>query len=229
MSFASLPRPIAIAHRAGNHLPMLRRAVNAGADIVEADVWFYRGRLEVRHLKTAGPLPFFWDRWRLAWSWERQLRLDELLAAAGNGVSLMLDLKGMDRRLPSELVNAAKAAGTERVSVCARNWRLLDALSDYPEIAVVHSIGSSRELRTIWPRLEPDANDAVSIHRRFVSPETVRMLKEKVSTVMTWPINDRAWLDRVTAAGVDGVISDSLDLVREITSARDRPGALAGG
>ena len=47
--------PLAIAHRSGNHLERLQPAVAAGADLIEADVWLHRGKLEVRHLKTLGP------------------------------------------------------------------------------------------------------------------------------------------------------------------------------
>ena len=40
------PPFLAIAHRYGNGLRQLHRAEDAGADLVEADVWLYRGRLE---------------------------------------------------------------------------------------------------------------------------------------------------------------------------------------
>ena len=57
---------LAIAHRAGNSLDGLHQANLLDVDVVECDVHAHRGRLEVRHLKTAGPLPFLWDRWELA-------------------------------------------------------------------------------------------------------------------------------------------------------------------
>lgn len=44
--------PLAIAHRAGNDLRALGAAARAGVDLIEADIWPWRGRLEVRHLKT---------------------------------------------------------------------------------------------------------------------------------------------------------------------------------
>ena len=56
---------LAIAHRAGNSLEGLRTANALGADVIECDVHEHRGRIEVRHLKTAGPLPFLWDRGQL--------------------------------------------------------------------------------------------------------------------------------------------------------------------
>ena len=56
-------RLLAVAHRAGNSLSGLQRARELGVDVVEADVHLRRGRLEIRHLKTLGPLPWLWDRW----------------------------------------------------------------------------------------------------------------------------------------------------------------------
>ena len=53
---------LAIAHRSGNTVAGLRSALDLGVDLVEADVHAYRGRLEVRHLKSMGGLPWLWDR-----------------------------------------------------------------------------------------------------------------------------------------------------------------------
>ena len=59
----SATEPLTVAHRAGNDLAALREACSAGVDLVEADLRYHRGRLEVRHLKTMGPVPLLWDRW----------------------------------------------------------------------------------------------------------------------------------------------------------------------
>ena len=56
---------LAIAHRAGNSLAGMHAANELGVDVIECDVHTYRGRLEVRHLRTAGPLPFLWDKGEL--------------------------------------------------------------------------------------------------------------------------------------------------------------------
>ena len=76
----------------------------------------WRGRLEVRHLKTAGPLPILWDRWRLANPFAPRLELRDLLAGARRETELLLDLKGRNRRL-AELVLDALPGG--RPSRCA--------------------------------------------------------------------------------------------------------------
>src|ERR1043165_2169704 len=95
--------PFVVAHRAGNDLELLRRAEAVRPGLIEADVHLFRGRLEVRHLKTLGPLPILWDRWYLASPRTPRLQLGELLAGAGPETALMLDLKGRDARL-AELV-----------------------------------------------------------------------------------------------------------------------------
>ena len=71
------PSGVVIAHRAGNSLERLAGA-GAVADVVEADVHLFRGRLEVRHAKTLGPFPRLWERWYL-------LEPDAGLAAAAGG------------------------------------------------------------------------------------------------------------------------------------------------
>src|SRR5512132_4067825 len=55
------PPMLAIAHRFGNQVADVRLALDAGVDLVEADVHYYRRELEVRHLKTLGP-HLLWDK-----------------------------------------------------------------------------------------------------------------------------------------------------------------------
>src|SRR5689334_1876625 len=43
-SVVTTRRPLAIAHRAANGLARLREAQQAGIDVLECDVWLYRGR-----------------------------------------------------------------------------------------------------------------------------------------------------------------------------------------
>ena len=108
----------------------LRTAEALGVQAIEADVHLFRGRLEVRHLKTLGPIPLLWDRWRLANPFRRRLVLAELLAAIDGRTVLVLDLKGRDPSMAAEVAEAL--APRRRVgghtTVCARDWRLLEEL-----------------------------------------------------------------------------------------------------
>lgn len=218
-------RPLTVAHRAANDLARLREAQAAGVDMVEGDLWLYRGRLEVRHLKTLGPVPILWDRWTLATRWTWGLELAEVLAAMRPETGLLLDLKGTDRRLPDAVAEAVAERGRDvTVAVCSRNWALLEPFNGRPEVTVVHSVGSLAELRRVAGWLTGHGQHAVSVHQRLLTPEVIRVLKERARAVLTWPVNSEGPARRLLAWGVDGIISDDLDLLRRAVSCREAGG-----
>lgn len=214
-------RPLTVAHRAGNSAALLASAVSLGVDLVEADVWPYRGRLEVRHLKTMGPVPLLWDKWRLVSARTPRLHLHELLAFVEPGAEIMVDLKGRDPGSVASVVSTLRAElGGHRYTVCSRSWPLLDGFRDEPQARRVHSIGTQRELRSAWVRLAERPGEGVSVHRRLLTRDVVRRLRDLSPLVMTWPVNSRATLDHVLDLGVNGVISDDLDLLARVVADR---------
>jgi len=214
---ARLPatRPLLVAHRAGNDLAHLRRAEAAGVDLVEADVWLYRRRLELRHLKTLGPVPVLWDRWFLAPGWGPRLRLVDLLAAARPETALLLDLKGFDPRLSARLLAALdEAAASRHIIVCSRNWRLLAPFAGHPRIGAIRSVGSERQLQAVWAHL-PGSNDegfspAVSIHARLLTPAIVAALRARSAAVIAWAVADEPHARRLLAWGAAAINGDDL-------------------
>jgi glycerophosphoryl diester phosphodiesterase len=52
--------------------------------------------------------------------------------------------------------------------------------------------------------------------------ELVDELRALVEVVMTWPVNDGDALEQVLSVGVNGIISDELDVLRTVLSSRDR-------
>jgi glycerophosphoryl diester phosphodiesterase len=223
---------IAIAHRAGNHLKLLRRAEEIGADYVEADVRLHRGRLEVRHLKTMRYLPLLYDRWKIfgrrvgfsfAPGWTNRLVLSKLLGALEPDTGLMVDLKGDDENLPSSVLAALRDAGTHRrIIVCGQNWRLIDPLLDEPAVTAVYSIGRADQLQRFFAR--PGFNTpGISIDQELLSNDVVARLHERAPMVMTWPINSLPLLDRVRAYGVDGVIIDRMTVLQHVVATRTPP------
>jgi glycerophosphoryl diester phosphodiesterase len=193
-----------VAHRAGNDLALLRRAEELGVELVEADVRLWRGRAEVRHLKTLGPIPVLWDKWYLASPLAPRLQLADLLAGAAPETHLLLDLKGRDPRL-AKLVLAALPAG-RRVTVCARSPRLLEPFAGNPDVRRFRSVGSRRQLRRLLRRQE--RLDGVSVHERLLDQGVVTALREVAATVLSWPVNSAARAAELAALGVQGLISD---------------------
>jgi hypothetical protein len=212
-----------VAHRAGNELGRLRRAESLGIPLIEADIHLFAGRLEVRHLKTVGPLPILWDRWTLAAPWSPRLLLDELLAAAGGPGELMLDLKGRDPRLPLLVAQAVADSGAgRRVTVCSQRWELLDPLDGASDLRVVHSVGSARRLEELRRRFARRSLAGISIHRRLRDGATVADLRERAGLLLSWPVEDLAQARQLEAWGVDGLITSRFEALAPVYAPTER-------
>jgi len=213
-------KPFLVAHRAGNCLAALRATELLGTDVVEADVRLYRARLEVRHLRSVGPLPILWDRWRVAAPWGRRLQLGELLEATAPTTELVLDLKGSDVRLAEHVLDAIRPFfGTRRFTVCARAWPLLEPFAGSP-VRTLHSIGTESELRRFLERFASDRLDGVSIHERLLHADTLAALRAIADVVLTWTVNRPARAAELVRLGVDGIITDDVPTLSQ-------PGVLA--
>ena len=209
---------LAIAHRAGNSLAGLHAANTLGADVIECDVHEHRGQLEVRHLKSAGPLPFLWDRWELASASAPRLGLAELLEANEHGATFMLDLKGRRASTGRAVIQSLREGGYRHpILVCSRHWPLVDAFAEMPLVRRVLSARNRGELTRLRRRLARSGRvHGVSVHRSLLSPDVVAELNRHVDVVMTWPVNDLATLEHMLALGVTGIISDEEHVLAEL-------------
>ena len=210
------PGMLRIAHRAANTLEGLRAAEDARCDVAEADIWYYRGRLEVRHTKTMGPVPLLWDRWLLEPAWRPRLSLAELASAAKHETLLMLDLKGGHKRLSEAVISEMRAvAPGQRYMVCSQWWDSLEPFRHVEEAFVMHSAGNAGMVRDVVKRLTWGRRHAVAAHRRLLSKAIVDTLHLHAEAVVSWPINTRTALEEVRGYGVDGITSDSIPLIEE--------------
>jgi glycerophosphoryl diester phosphodiesterase len=207
---------LAIAHRSGNTVAGLREALDAGVDLVEADVHAYRGRLEVRHHRSMGGLPFLWDRDGVV-SRRRQgtVVLTELIEALGDEQRLMIDLKGVHPRLAPSVAQLLRAASPHHaLTVCTKSWWMLDAF-DLP-VRRVLSAATRRAVDRLVTRLADAPADGVSVRLSLLTPDLVARLHRGTDLVMAWPVDTPAALNEARAAGADAVISKDLDLLREV-------------
>ena len=202
-------KPLAIAHRAGNSLAGMHAARALGVDVIECDIHEHRGRLEVRHLKTAGPLPFLWDTWELAPASAPRLGLEELLAADRRDILFMLDLKGRRASTARSVARLLHQYAVEHpMLACGRWWPAVDALAELPFIRPVLSARNRVELTRLLQRVTALPPYGVSVHESLLDDEVVAELSSRVEVVMTWPVNDIVTLDRLLHLGVSGIISD---------------------
>ncbi len=207
-----------IAHRAGNDLGKLAEAFALGVDYAEADVWLYRKRLEVRHDKTAGPLPFLWERWSLRPGWDKRLVLSEVIRAAIGQGKLYLDLKGVEKRLPAMVTSELKIIGLKDVAFSSPNWWYLDRLKpEFPDAVLFYTLSNLERLAEFRPRLAKREISAVAINSEIVTKDIIEELRSSgVQDITTWGIEDREAAQAVFASGVNGITSKNLDLLSEL-------------
>jgi glycerophosphoryl diester phosphodiesterase len=215
-------RPLLVAHRVGNAPEMAPAAVAAGADLIEADVHLYRRRLEIRHTKTLGALPWLWDRWYLAPAGAERVLLAALLAAVPVETTLMLDLKGWHPWLGRTVAAAMEAAAPGRpYVVSSRQWPMLTAFERLDHVRIIHSAAGPREALALPRRLARHRTDAVCLHHRLLRhPRWVAQGRRLAPAVLTWPVRTRAAANEALARGATGLIVDGIDLVAELAAAR---------
>ena len=214
---------LAVAHRAGNDLEVLRQAALLGADIIEADVHLHRGRLEVRHQKSMGPLPWLWDKWQLYPADLERLLLDQLMDALPPGTKVMLDLKGVGQVGPETLRHLHERAVEHPLLVCARWWPSALSFVDVPWAKVLLSARGRTEIARLRRYLRAGSPPyGVSLHLSMITPRLVAEIHSYGTIVLSWPVDDQASLERAHALGIDGAITKDLDIVRELAAAGNR-------
>ena len=217
------PPMLAIAHRFGNQVADVRLALDAGVDLVEADVHYYRRELEVRHLKTLGP-HLLWDKGQVVRREGMTLPdLAAVLTALDGDSRIMLDLKGKRAELAPQVAELLRdLAPASPVTVCAKRWWMLDAFASDPQIRVVLSAGTRSGLWRLRRRLRagPGSAFGVSVRRTLLTPGVVRELHRRVDRVLAWPVDTQSDLDHARHLRVSGVISKNMSLLADVVAAR---------
>jgi glycerophosphoryl diester phosphodiesterase len=228
----SPPRPRRVGHKGaahiapGNTLASFAAAVRTGVDMIEFDVLSEHpdgsGRLLLAHdygaLRESEPLTL-------------EEGLAHLAGDAYEGIELDVDVK-----LPGyggRVVAALREAGlVERSLVSATYPRELDAMRavepalrvgwsvprarrDYTEspLTIVPALAMLSGYRAWLPRraraeLLAGRFDAIMAHWRLVTPALVRAVAAGGGELYVWTVDDPAQMERLTALGVDGIITN---------------------
>ena len=134
----------------------------------------------------------------------------------------------------------------KRTMVQSFDWRTLQVIQkEAPEIRTMY-LSSPRTLKAEGGKpspwlagFTPEAHGSVpkavkaaggriwAPNQTFLTPELLAEARSLGITVIPWTVNDPAMMDKLLAMGVDGIISDYPDRVKERLKAR--AGAKAGG
>ena len=233
------PQPVRIAHAYGNSRSALRRALDAGVDMVEVDIWYRGGDIYAHHARRLSPLPLLADKkmpghplprpalpvWPGSWVWPHinPLKLDELLAIAGGRKRLLLDVKGRykDGQSTAFARTIARHLRQHEASswavVCGQTYPVLNALRHVDDqIEVRYSLEKPHQWESFVRQMKDKRVRQVCISRHFLDDEKARVLEENGVNVYVWTVDDpkaaRHWVEQ----GADGIISNDLDLLEAL-------------
>lgn len=209
----------AIAHRAGNNLHDLERALAAGVDSIECDFWHDHGRLALRHERKLPALPVWYDRWYIRFS-IGELSLPGLLREINFRSELFLDIKSATPLAAEAVLRLYhdNESMMPRTLVSSRQWRLLDQLGEAgTEMRMFYSVGRASGIEALFRRARSSPRPAgTSIRQTLLSADVVAQLHDAGLQVFAWTVNNRHRAEELLAWGVDGLISDDIALHEEL-------------
>ncbi len=218
----SIPKPFGSAHRAGNTREDALRAVEAGADLLEADIWLHKGRLELRHKQTLGPIPILWEKWSIAPGWTPRYTLRELLHDVPEDILLLLDFKGDEMDLGPEVLKELQQTAPDRVvAICGRNYPQLLTIADEPNILCFYSVGDPAEWPAAQELIATSEHPALSIRADLATPERMEWINNLGGVVVSWDVQTEEQMEQLRALGVDGFTTDNPELLSRIRNMRD--------
>lgn len=232
--------PVRIAHAYGNTRRAIDIALNAEVDMIEADLWYRRGRIFIHHDRYLAPFPLLADHKmprhpRPPWSLPLPrgyyvrpdvgiLTLEALLDRTAGRRRLLLDVKGDEdeeyargfaRRLASD-IHGADAVGW--VEVCGQTSPILDELRRVaPEIAVRYSIERPDQWESYTAMCDREGRAPnICIKHTFLTDERLRFLKDRGAGIYAWTIDRQPEAEALLDRGVDGIISNNLKLLETL-------------
>ena len=213
----------------GNTLASLRRAVDAGAQMLEVDVRRTRDDVlildhENVHLLDGAEVPLrdrSFTQWRRhGGDWGDTLTtLQEAFTLAGEcNVGLMLDFKELGTE--SLVARAIRNSGFPRECLLVAgagtsSRRILRSLD--PRIPLSLTLDVEQK-DAITPALLLDLDtEAVTWHHRLLTPEIVGILHRRDILVYAWTVDLSEDMRRMRhVCGVDGIITNSPDMLRQV-------------
>jgi len=219
----TIPTPFGSAHRAGNSRDHALAAIEAGADLLETDIWLHKGRLELRHKQTLGPIPILWEKWSIAPGWTPRYYLHDLLHDVPENVLIFLDFKGEEMDLgPAVLKELQQTAPHRTIAICGRNYPQLQTIANEPNIICFYSVGSDEEWPIARDLIAASTPPALSIDASLATEERISWMNSIEGLVVCWNVHSPERMRELQEMGVDGFTTDSPELLTRIRQMREQ-------
>jgi hypothetical protein len=228
-------QPLGIAHAFGNRHDRIDEALASRIHAIEADVWFLRGELWVRHAHRLGALPILVDvpssRASLPW-WRRltvgfdtaPVTLRSVLRRNDRRRPMLLDVKGSygptdARAFATALLRSIEDFGApDQDEVCGQNWKVLDAFRAVTtKVRVRYSIQRKSQWSRFSDRLRTGPMPrSISIHHGLVDSQRASFLRRHGIGAYCWTVDSPGRARELVAEGVEGIISNDLSLLTSL-------------
>ena len=206
---------LGVAHNAGNRVHALAEAQCAGAEVMEVDVIQVAAELRAGRER---PLPLIGE-----WAF-RGPTLDRVWRESVGMAWVKLDLKeSSPHYLDQVIAFVSSRSGTphtneRQVMVSSRSPAVLAEVRQRAPGAIrLLSIGSRHELdRLSFEPTTLESVNGVSVYHELLDLGTLRRLGDNGRLVLAWTVNDPARAAELIQAGVDGITTDNLAILRAL-------------
>ncbi|MGH7635919.1 MAG: glycerophosphodiester phosphodiesterase [Gemmatimonadaceae bacterium] len=225
-------RPLRVGHKGAAHLAQgntrasFDAALEYGVDVIEFDVLSENvdgsGRLLIAHdyedAHSRAPLTLEEALDHLAGTQFAELEFDLDIKLPGYELRVIDALRqaGLSERTliscmyPSALARVRGAEPSLRLG-----WSVPRVKRDYTEskLMVIPALAALSGYRALLPRrarteLRARRCDALMAHWRLVTPRLLRAVREAGGQLYVWTVDDTSMIERLTAMGVDGIITN---------------------
>jgi glycerophosphoryl diester phosphodiesterase len=232
MAESSRTQPLRVGHKGaallapGNTLAAFRAALATGVDMIEFDVLSERrdgsGRLLLAHdyeaLHDGSPLTLEQGLAHLAGEQFAGVQLDVDVKIPGYGprvVAALRDAGLIERSLVSSMFPEDLDAMRAVEPGLRVGWSVPRVRRDYTTdmLTAIPALAILTGYRALLPRrvraaLRAGRFDAIMAHWRLVTPRLVRAVADGGGELYVWTVDDAAQIARLSAMGVDGIITN---------------------
>lgn len=229
--------PVRIAHAYGNSARLLHAALAVPeVDSIEADIWYHRGDIHVRHERRALLFPILYDgkmrghrpgpySLRIGRYFVRPdfggLHLNDLLRIVNGRKRILLDIKGRYDRstataFAAQLARQVRHASAESwVAVCGQTYGILNRLRrDAPWMEVRYSVEREAQWQRFLRKVEsPSPARRLCIAHQFFAAGKQSFVEQHGIDTYCWTVDDAATAVRLVRSGASGIISNDLRLL----------------
>jgi glycerophosphoryl diester phosphodiesterase len=169
------------------------------------------------------------DKWHARWG-RASFTLRDLAREAAGRAILYIDIKSASPAAADAIIDLCDESAIDRAPfVSSPQWRLLDAIgAQCPDVPLLYTLSRAADVDAILTAPDRRPRFVAARHRLLDAP-TLGRLRAGGLRVFAWTVNTPSRARELAAMGVDGIVSDRLDVLASpgISPAREASPAIS--